>query len=235
MHLQTLYIGVVILLFATGVMTQEDTLQLERYDHKIDTNSYNKAYNEVGWEDTKRVLKLKKSNVDKTKTPKKRKSNKILKIGGMGFQLLGYLAVLLLIVWILYLLLVRIKINPSVDVSTFVKQEVESLEDLDTINAQEGLAEALANGDYAQALAMHYILVLQQLSQGQGITWEPSKTNRDYVKEMLTHRYYSEFKKVSGAFDLVNYGDRPFGSTEYNELLPSLNLFTHLQLDETNE
>jgi len=193
------------------------------YDHKIEADAYQALSEELDWSDTKKVLRLKEFEREE-KEVEEDNENKRIGIGGPIFQIIGYAAVIIVIGFILYLILGHIKLDPRLEKDEFEVVTVDDIEDIELIDAEQGLKDALSAGDYRLALGMHYVLILQRLAAEEAINWEPSKTNRDYIREMRKDPRGRQFAAVSRAYDLSLYGDREFGEEQYQALLPDLQL-----------
>ena len=69
------------------------------------------------------------------------------------------------------------------------------------------LREALATGNYNQAVRIYYLQVIKDLSQKEAIQWSREKTNRDYLREMRSHSLSSDFKSATHTYEEVWYGN----------------------------
>ena len=55
------------------------------------------------------------------------------------------------------------------------------------------LREALAQGNYTLAIRLYYLQVIKDLSAKSAIRWSREKTNRDYQRELRSHRLAEPF------------------------------------------
>ena len=69
------------------------------------------------------------------------------------------------------------------------------------------LREAIAGGNYSQAVRIYYLQVIKELSQQEAIQWSREKTNRDYLREMRSHVLSSDFRSATHAYEEVWYGN----------------------------
>jgi hypothetical protein len=86
-----------------------------------------------------------------------------------------------------------------------IEAAVENIEDLDI---QKLLQQALANRDLRMAVRLYYLGMLQQLNESGMIAWKKDKTNREYLTELFSYPdYFGDIKKLTLAYELVWYGD----------------------------
>jgi len=92
------------------------------------------------------------------------------------------------------------KINVVIEDLTkeeFVKTEFELL-----------IEEALSKRDYRLAHRYQFLSTLQILQKNNWIHWGKEKTNHDYLFATSGQVFYSSFRDLVNAFDLVWYGER---------------------------
>lgn len=68
------------------------------------------------------------------------------------------------------------------------------------------IEEAVSRGNFRLAVRYHYLLVLQQLSEGGHITYEFSKTNEEYLKEIDLETLRNQFGQITRIYDFIWYG-----------------------------
>ncbi len=84
-------------------------------------------------------------------------------------------------------------------------------EDIESVNLDKLIEEALANGNYRLAVRWCFIKALQTLNQNKKISWQPSKTNIDYEYELQNLNLRQNFNKLSYVFEYVWYGEMKAG------------------------
>ncbi len=90
-------------------------------------------------------------------------------------------------------------------------------EDLEAINFEARIAEAVQASHYREAVRYGYLRVLKMLV-GQGlIHWQPDKTNRAYLHEISLPALHTPFAELTRWFAYVWYGDRPIDAEAYQE------------------
>jgi len=82
------------------------------------------------------------------------------------------------------------------------------------------LREALAQGNYSLAVRLYYLQIIKDLSAKDAIRWSREKTNRDYQREMRTHRLAEDFRLVTLHFEEVWYGNQALDAATYSRLEP---------------
>lgn len=86
-----------------------------------------------------------------------------------------------------------------------ITKPIENIEELD-INTP--LQDALAAGNLKLAVRLYYLLLLKKLNEAEIISWKKDKTNRDYLDELFSRNYqYDEIRYLTRAYEEVWYGD----------------------------
>jgi hypothetical protein len=145
-------------------------------------------------------------------------------------DILPYLLLGLLLAFILYLFG---KINPGNYIfGTPDGGEVHFTEEekiIKTRDIKRLIEKAVASENYRLAVRYHFLYLLQQLSREEIVTYDPAKTDEEYVLEIKDQDLQGIFRKVSRIYDYVWYGDFAPNATDYqkikNEFAKSENLF----------
>lgn len=80
------------------------------------------------------------------------------------------------------------------------------------------LREALALGNYNQAVRIYYLQVIKDLSQKEAISWSREKTNRDYLREMRNHALSADFRSATLTYEEVWYGNLALDRSIYESI-----------------
>lgn len=75
-------------------------------------------------------------------------------------------------------------------------------EDLDRL-----LREAVSNKDFDRAVKILYQKSLKKLADAGLISWQPDKTNHEYLTEIASHPVYTSFRELTRYYEYVEYGD----------------------------
>lgn len=99
-------------------------------------------------------------------------------------------------------------------------------EDIESVNIDTFIEEALRNGNYRLAVRWCFLKSLQLLNQQKLIDWRPAKTNIDYQYEIQRMDLRDDFSKLSYSFEYVWYGEMQAGESffvKYKELANKFN------------
>ncbi len=91
-------------------------------------------------------------------------------------------------------------------------------EELDQLNLQEMLDEALSNSDFHAATRYLYLITLKMLNDQNLISWSIEKTNFDYERELETHPSSPLFSKLTTYYEFVEYGDFEIDKGGYSKV-----------------
>jgi hypothetical protein len=148
------------------------------------------------------------------------KLTKLMGIKAFGFfqEYLGYIIVLAAII-IIILVLNKSKFrglfyfNRNNKISGF--KEVK--EDINEINFDNLIAEAISKSNYRIAVRFYYLKTLKLLSDRKLIDWNINKTNQNYVRELKEGDLKKTFKKLTYLFEWIWYGEIPVTKSAFEE------------------
>ncbi|WP_299365742.1 DUF4129 domain-containing protein [Winogradskyella sp.] len=69
------------------------------------------------------------------------------------------------------------------------------------------IREAIHQKNYRLAIRYYYLLSLKYLTENETISWQPQKTNEDYIKEIDKINLKDSFKNITRIYDYVWYGE----------------------------
>lgn len=95
-----------------------------------------------------------------------------------------------------------------------IKDE-ELHENIHEINFPESILKFEKSGDFRSAIRYQFLFVLKKLSDKKLITWNPEKTNKDYVSELKALHLKNDFYDLSYIFDYVWYGEFSIDEESY--------------------
>ncbi|SDM81788.1 DUF4129 domain-containing protein [Kriegella aquimaris] len=72
---------------------------------------------------------------------------------------------------------------------------------------QQLIQKALQNQNYRLAIRYYYLYILQLMSEEEFISWEPQKTNDDYLKEIEVQELKLPFGKITRLYTYIWYGN----------------------------
>lgn len=94
----------------------------------------------------------------------------------------------------------------------------EALEDINTIDFEKMIEEAIANGNYRYAVRLNYLRSLKILSDKEIIKWKIVKTNREFVKEIKEAKLKTQFENITSDFESIWYGGFDVDQPQYTQL-----------------
>ena len=77
------------------------------------------------------------------------------------------------------------------------------------------IREALDKENYPMAVRLYYLAIIKELSLKKFIKWKKDKTNRDYIRELSTTDWHSNFRSVTAMFEKVWYGKKELGGMDF--------------------
>lgn len=77
------------------------------------------------------------------------------------------------------------------------------------------IREALEKENYPMAVRLYYLAIIKELSLKKWIKWKKDKTNLDYIRELSTTDWYSNFRSVTTMFEKVWYGKQKLGGMDF--------------------
>lgn len=142
------------------------------------------------------------------------------------FRVLPYaigIVVLFLLVKFFLKVNVRSMVQGNKNVSVVTLSEEEELiknEDLNLL-----IKDAIKAENYRLAIRYYYLLILQQLSNKNLISWEQQKTNEDYIDEIREETLKNKFIAGTYLYDFIWYGNFELDKIAF---LKAQNKFTEL-------
>ncbi len=102
------------------------------------------------------------------------------------------------------------KRNKKVDI-----RDEELHENIHEINFPESILQFEKSGDFRSAVRYQFLFILKKLSDKKLISWNPEKTNKDYVAELKAPHLKNEFYDLSYIFEYVWYGEFSISEESY--------------------
>ena len=88
-------------------------------------------------------------------------------------------------------------------------------ENIHEINFSDSIEKFERQEDYRSAVRYQFLLVLKKLADKKLISWNPEKTNKDYLSELKNKELKSNFKDLAYIFDYVWYGEFEVNQENY--------------------
>lgn len=90
-------------------------------------------------------------------------------------------------------------------------------ENIHEIDLDELIAKYENEKNYRFATRYQYLKLLKVFNDKKLLTWDPDKTNLDYIREVGASPYQQEFKNLTLVFDYVWYGDFEINLEDYTK------------------
>ena len=87
-----------------------------------------------------------------------------------------------------------------------VAEEPEESENIFDINYQKEIGNAIANGNYRLATRLMFLRLLKQLAEKNIIQYKQERTNLDYLLQLGSSKYYTDFFRLTRNYEYVWYG-----------------------------
>jgi hypothetical protein len=94
-----------------------------------------------------------------------------------------------------------------------------TVEDIDNIDWEQQLRNAISEGNHKLAIRSGYLLILQLLNEHQLIQYRADKTNYDYAYELRDTRYKLPFKQLTRQYEFAWYGDYSVAEESFREYM----------------
>lgn len=69
------------------------------------------------------------------------------------------------------------------------------------------IKEAIQQNNFRLAIRYYYLLTLKYLTENETISWQPQKTNEDYIEEINKSQIKDGFRQITRIYDYVWYGE----------------------------
>jgi hypothetical protein len=146
------------------------------------------------------------------------KLSKLMGTRAFGFfqEYLGYIIILAAVI-IIILVLNKSKFRGLFYLSKESKMSgfKELKDDINEINFDNLIAEAVSNSNYRIAVRLYYLKSLKLLSDRKLIDWKINKTNQNYVKEIKEEELKKPFEELTNMFEWIWYGEMPIAESVF--------------------
>jgi hypothetical protein len=104
----------------------------------------------------------------------------------------------------------------------------EEPEDINELDIDPLLAEALKLKDYRLAVRLQFLALLQRLNNYKHIEWRRDKTNLQYLGQLKSEELRNNFSKICRVYEAVWYGENLLNENTY---LAIANYFNGIEID----
>jgi hypothetical protein len=185
------------------------------------------TFDKTRWERFKDDYKYKKPSIDNKERKKPKFSLPILQFDWKNALL--YLGILTLLALAVYLVL-----RSGIFKEKRLKQTKKSFllteepEDINELDIDPLLAEALKLKDYRLAVRLQFLALLQRLNNYKHIEWRRDKTNLQYLGQLKSEELRNNFSKICRVYEAVWYGENLLNENTY---LAIANYFNGIEID----
>jgi hypothetical protein len=140
---------------------------------------------------------------------------------GPASQVVGYLALLILIAFTLFVILKVMGIDLKIFSGKSKSVEVPYLEvddNIHEIDFTQEIEKAIARNNFRLAVRLFYLRILKQLSDADQIHWQPGKTNQAYISEITDPSRKHAFKYLTDQFEYVWYGEFAINKQQFDRM-----------------
>ena len=96
-------------------------------------------------------------------------------------------------------------------------------ENIHEMNFEQLIRDATSKKQYRIAIRLTYLSALKKLSDAQKITWEPGKTNHEYLTELNNDHLRDGFSVMSYYFDYAWYGEFQVSKDQLDKVTETFN------------
>ena len=109
-----------------------------------------------------------------------------------------------------------------------IGNDEEPVDELADISSYDALVwQAEKENNFNLATRYLFLKTLKNISDKELIHFAGDKTNREYLDEMKSHKYFSEFEWLTRNYEYLWYGKFSIGTDEYAKLKERFNLFNN--------
>lgn len=98
--------------------------------------------------------------------------------------------------------------------------EIQEVEDINELDLDKLLADALANGNHRMATRIMYLQVLKGLNKKKLIDWQNEKTNYDYIREIKDRTLSDQLDQVTYIYEYIWYGEAEINALSFEQIEP---------------
>lgn len=103
--------------------------------------------------------------------------------------------------------------------------ESSESEDIFAINYQKEIDRAAAAGNYRLAIRLMFLRLLKTMAEKNVIRYRPDSTNLDYLSQLSSTKYYSDFFRITRNYEYSWYGQFDVPEDAYKMIRTDFDLF----------
>lgn len=98
-------------------------------------------------------------------------------------------------------------------------------ENIHEINFPASILKFEKEQNYRSAIRYHFLYTLKKLTDKNLISWNPEKTNRDYLRELKNKNSQEDFRRIIYIYDYIWYGEFETEEKDYQHYKTYFNKF----------
>jgi hypothetical protein len=180
---------------------------------------------EIDREQLDEYRRMDKYNYDKEIAPYEQSAFAKFLSNLFGFFAKGIGTFILIVLAIGLLVLIFYFISKSNTVGTVNDNElhdiqIEEFDDLQHLDLEKMLKDALASKNYRLATRILYLQILKSLNEKKLIEWKNEKTNYDYIQEIVDYKLRTKLDRVTYLYEYVWYGELTLDEYKFHSIEP---------------
>ena len=149
---------------------------------------------------------------------KERSEKRNLNLDMGAFRILAYVGIGALLLVLLYYLVRNASGGAWRNQKLKTTFDLENPDQLERTELEKAMEEALAKGDLAKAIRVHFLMLLESLESRELIVWHKYKTNGEYLRELSNYQGKGEVQDLTRAYEYFWYGEYPLNQDIYDRL-----------------
>lgn len=133
-------------------------------------------------------------------------------------RIVSFIILILIVLALSFVILRNIRLDSKVKKTTLLVQEVDEVEDIENLEIESLMDQALKAKNYRMAIRLVYLDLLKALHSSNIIIWKKDKTNFDYLTEIRSEAFAPVVSDITLSYEKVWYGERDASEAAYNAI-----------------
>lgn len=136
-----------------------------------------------------------------------------------------------LVVFAIFFVLFKMRLHGFFNTSNeeYAIEDLETVENISTLNLNSMLQKALLNNDFRSAIRVLFFKTLQTLNEKQIITYNKFKTNYEYSYEISHRSSREKFNQLARIYEYVWFGEMQLTATQFAEFKNEFETYNPVQ------
>lgn len=128
---------------------------------------------------------------------------------------ISFIILILIVLALVFVVLRNIRLDSRVKKNNLLVQQVEDIDDIERLETDSLMTQALSARNYRLAIRLVYLDLLKDLHESKIINWKKDKTNLDYLSELSGESFAPEVRKITISYERIWYGEREATESNY--------------------